>query len=176
MHSAQYYVTVDDLQILYDYNAWANEKLFDVISQLTPAEYTKAVAGSYGSIRNTMVHVVSTEWGWLSRCGGRKRTGRLHPEDYATVESLIEEWNRVEVSMRNYLPELQDEDLARRIEYTGGDDKKCSMPLGELLQHTLNHAAHHRGQVAVLLRELGYDPGQFDLLFYFAEKRDVQPW
>src|SRR5436309_15218065 len=35
------------------------EKLFDVISQITPEQFTRPVAGSYGSIRNTLVHVLS---------------------------------------------------------------------------------------------------------------------
>jgi uncharacterized damage-inducible protein DinB len=46
---------VMDLQALYDYGYWANEKIFDVLSQLTPDEFTRQVAGSYGSVRNTMV-------------------------------------------------------------------------------------------------------------------------
>jgi uncharacterized damage-inducible protein DinB len=44
------------------------------------------------------------------------------------------------------------------------------MPVGELLQHAANHGAHHRGQVSLLLRLLGYAPENFDLLFYFGEK------
>src|SRR5205823_2950267 len=78
-------MTVKDLEGLYDYGYWANKKLFHVISQLTPEEFTRPVAGSYGSIRNTMVHIMSAEWGWLSRCGGPERGARLNPGDYPTV-------------------------------------------------------------------------------------------
>jgi uncharacterized damage-inducible protein DinB len=45
------------------------------------------------------------------------------------------------------------------------------MPLGELMQHAIVHGVHHRGQVALLLRLLGYAPGNFDILFYYGEKR-----
>jgi uncharacterized damage-inducible protein DinB len=44
------------------------------------------------------------------------------------------------------------------------------MPLGELLQHAANHGVHHRGQVSLLLRLQGYNPDNFDILFYYAEK------
>ena len=54
-------MTVKDLEVLYDYGYWANGRLFNVISQLTPEQFTVAVAGSYGSIRNTMVHLLSAE-------------------------------------------------------------------------------------------------------------------
>ena len=68
--------SASDLRRLYDYNYWANGKLLAVVSQLTPEEFTREVSGSYGSIRNSLVHVLSAEWGWLDRCGGRAR-GRV---------------------------------------------------------------------------------------------------
>jgi uncharacterized damage-inducible protein DinB len=169
-------MTVKDLEVLYDYGCWANRKLFDVIAQLTPEQFTQPVAGSYGSIRNTMVHVLSAEAGWLDRCGGPKRGPRLNPADFPTVESVLLVWNRVEAHVREFLARLKDEDLARMAEYGTDQSAKVSMPLGELLQHAANHAVHHRGQVALLLRLLGHAPGNFDILFYFAEKRGVRAW
>src|ERR1700694_2131930 len=111
-------MTVKDLEVLYDYSYWANRKLFDVIAQLTPEQFTRPVAGSYGSIRNTMVHVLSAEWGWLDRCGGPERGARLDPDHYPTAESLVESWNKVEGYVREFLSTLKDEDLTRDIEFT----------------------------------------------------------
>ncbi len=100
-------MTVKDLESLYDYGYWANKKLFHVIAQLTPEEFTRTVAGSYGSIRNTMVHILSAEAGWLDRCGGPKRGPRLNSADFPTVESLMHAWNRVEAQVRAFLAELK---------------------------------------------------------------------
>jgi uncharacterized damage-inducible protein DinB len=169
-------MTVKDLEELYDYGYWANQKLFEVISQLTPEQFTQPVAGSYGSIRNTMVHALSAEWGWLERCGGRERGPKLDPDDYPTAESLIETWNGVENYVREFLSRLKEEELARNVEYTNPRGEKRSMLLGELMRHAAIHSVHHRGQVALLLRMLGYAPGYFDLLFYYAEKHDIPAW
>jgi len=169
-------MTVKDLEDLYDYSYWANRKLFRVISQLTPEEFTRHVAGSYGSVRDTMVHAFSAEWGWLGRCGGPERGPRLNPDDYPTVESLMEAWNKVEVYVREFLSKLKDEDMARNAEYTNDRGEKRSMPLGELMQHAANHGVHHRGQVALLLRLLGHAPGNLDILVYYADKRGVTAW
>jgi len=159
---------VDDLQRLYAYNYWANQKLFHVLLQLSPEQFTQRVAGSYESIRNTLVHVLSAEWGWLDRCGGPPRGEKLKAENYPTLESLVTEWSKVESSMRAFLSELADEDLARDVEFSiGGPTHR--IPLGNLLQHGANHAVHHRGQVTLLLRELGYTPGNVDLLLYDVE-------
>ena len=164
-------MTVKDLENLFAYGHWANRKLLAVISRLTPEQFTRTVDGSHGSVRTTMVHVLSAEWGWLDRCGGPKRGAPLNPADYPTAASLIEGWDRVEAYGRTFLSTLRDEDLARDVEFAIGGAEKRSMPVGELLQHAANHGAHHRGQVSLLLRLLGYDPENFDLVLYYAEKR-----
>ena len=77
--------------------------------------------------------------------------------------------------VREFLSTLKDEDLVRNAEY-GTENGKRSMPVGELMHHAANHAVHHRGQVALMLRLLDYTPGNFDILFYYAEKRGVSAW
>jgi uncharacterized damage-inducible protein DinB len=169
-------MTVKDLEVLYQYGNWANRKLFHVISQLTPEQFTQPVAGSYGSVRNTMVHILSAEWGWLSRCGGPERGPALNPADFPTLDSLTDTWGKVEVYVREFLSRLKDDDLDRTVEYVNNLGEKCSMPLGEMMQHAANHGVHHRGQVALLLRLLGHAPDNVDILIYLAEKRGVPAW
>jgi uncharacterized damage-inducible protein DinB len=164
-------MTVSDLQVMFDYGYWANRKLFEVVSRLTPEQFTKTVDGSHGSIRNTLVHMLSAEWGWLSRCGGPERGVALNPADFPMAESVITAWSKVERYMREFLPTLRDEDLARNVEFAIGGTEKQSMPVGELLHHAANHGAHHRGQVSLLLRLLGYNPENFDILLYYIEKQ-----
>jgi uncharacterized damage-inducible protein DinB len=99
-------MTVKDLERIYDYGYWANRKLFKVISQLTPEQFIQDVAGSYRSIRNTLVHTLSAEWGWLDRCGGTARGGPLKAADYPTVASLVERWEQVERYMLRALGQV----------------------------------------------------------------------
>jgi len=164
---------VQDLERLYDYTYWANAKLFPVIAQLSPEQFTQTVAGSYGSIRNTLVHILSAEWGWLDRCGGPPRGERLNSEDYPTFESVAKTWRLVEDNMRTFLANLTDDDLARPIEFALGSGARHTMSVEDLLHHGAVHAVHHRGQVALLLRMLGYTPGNFDLLMYVMDEQNV---
>jgi uncharacterized damage-inducible protein DinB len=169
-------MTVKDLNDLYDYGYWANRRLLKVASQLTPEQFTQAVAGGHGSIRNTLVHVLSAEWGWLSRCGGPERGPALRPDAFPTVDSLADAWRRVEGQMREFWSTLQDQDLGRSVEYVNPRGERRSMALEELMRHGAYHGVHHRGQVALLLRLLGATPGNVDLLLYYAEKRGVPAW
>lgn len=157
-----------DLRTLYNYNDWANEKLLAVVSELTPEEFTQPISGSYGSVRNTLVHILSAEWGWLDRCGGTPRGPALQAADYPTIASLLARQKEVESHIKAFLTNLTDEALLRPIDFTLANGPTQTMRLGELLHHAAIHAVHHRGQVALLLRALGKTPGNFDILFYYA--------
>ena len=165
---------VSDLLALYDYSYWANARLFPVLATLTDEEFTREVAGSYGSIRNTLVHMMSAESGWLDRCGGPERGERLNPTDFPTLDAVVTRWAIYEAQMRQFLGSLTDEDLTRSVVYTipplGVSGSGC---VGELLHHAVNHNIHHRGQVALLVRALGYVPGNVDILFYYTERHEV---
>ncbi len=166
-------MTVKDLERLYDYGYWANRKLFEVISSLTPEEFTQPFSGTHGSIRNTLVHILSAEWGWLGRCGGPERGDPLKPDNFPTLTSLLQTWNSVEAHVRTFLSRLTDADLARLVEFMTPQGEKRTMPLGELLHHGANHGVHHRGQLSLLLRMRGHSPENFDLLLYDAARRGV---
>src|SRR3954454_2304390 len=106
-------MTVKDLERRFDYGFWANRKLFAVIEHITPQQFTRDVAGSYGSIRNTLVHMMSADWGWIDRCGGPHRGNALKADDYPTAESVIDQWGIVEGYAREFLGTLGDADLER---------------------------------------------------------------
>lgn len=163
-------MTVADLTALYDYSCWANARLFPVIANLSDDEFTREVAGSYGSVRSTLVHMMSAESGWLERCGGPPRGERLNPVDFPTLETVVGRWATYEEQMRRFLGSLTDADLARNISYTIPPLGLSGVGrIGDLLHHAVIHNTHHRGQVALLLRALGRVPGNVDILFYHSE-------
>ena len=160
-------MTAEDLRTQFDYGYWANARLFAVALNLTKEQFIQPVSGSHGSIRNTLVHMMSAEWGWMERSGGFPRGPKLNPSDFPTFASVRDKWEEVEAHLRPFLASLQDEDLHRSVEFTLGDGQKMALSVGEMLHHAAIHGVHHRGQVAVLLRSLGYAPGDFDMLFYY---------
>jgi uncharacterized damage-inducible protein DinB len=164
---------VIDLERLYDYHYWANRKLLGAVSTLTTEQFTQDVAGSYGSIRNTLVHILSAEWGWLDRCGGPPRGDRLEPADYPTLESVVDKWGQVERDMRAFLSGLTDDDLSREVEFAFGAGPKHSIPMSGILEHAAIHAVHHRGQVSLLMRMLGVAPDNYDILVFDIQSRDT---
>ncbi len=169
-------MTIEDLKELYDYSCWANRKIFEALAPLGEEEFARDVAGSYASVKNTMVHMLSAEWGWLAKCGGHPRDTNLKGEDFNSLHEVKTAFEKVERYVIEFLNELQESDFKRLVSYDTGAPEKRTMPIGELMFHVMNHNAHHRGQVALLIRMMGYAPGDFDILFYYAEQRGVVAW
>ncbi len=55
----------DDIQLLYEYDRWANHRVLQAASTLTAEQFTRDLGGAFHSLRDTLVHIVAGEWGWL---------------------------------------------------------------------------------------------------------------
>lgn len=162
-------MTVKELETLFDYCYWANKQLEVVMSDLTSDLFTHHALGGHVSVRDTMVHIMSAEWGWVEACGGKPRGPALDALDYPSVASLFECWNQVEGHTRTFVSGLCDEDLHQAITFTLDKDLKTCMAMGDVLRHVAIHGIHHRGQVALLLRQLELSPGYFDFIIYLGQ-------
>ena len=55
----------DDIQLLYEYDRWANNRVLQAVSALSDEQFTRDLGGSFRSVRDTVVHIISGEGGWL---------------------------------------------------------------------------------------------------------------
>jgi uncharacterized damage-inducible protein DinB len=59
-------MTKDDIQLLFEYDRWANHRVLRAVSALSTEQFTRDLGGSFRSVRNTLVHILGGEWGWLT--------------------------------------------------------------------------------------------------------------
>jgi uncharacterized damage-inducible protein DinB len=87
------------------------------------------------------------------------------------LDSVTRYWATQERNLRVFLAGVSNADLSRRFEFKAPLFSFSKvMAVGEILHHAAIHNTHHRGQVTLLLRALGHEPGNVDILFYYAEK------
>ena len=55
-----------DIQLLYEYDRWANNRVLQAVSTLSVEEFTRDLGGSFRSVRDTLVHIIGGEWGWFT--------------------------------------------------------------------------------------------------------------
>ena len=146
---------VETLRELYAFNRWANAKTLESVSSLTADEYGRAIGGSFGSVRGTLVHLYGADWVWLERFQGRSPRAMPDGEELATLEVLAAKWLAVQDARDEFLATLTPQRLEAPLSYSGFDGKAFTRVLGGALFHVANHGTYHRGQVATLLRQLG---------------------
>ena len=56
----------EDIQLLYEYDHWANNRVLQAASALNGEAFTRDLGGSFRSVRDTLVHIIGGEWGWLT--------------------------------------------------------------------------------------------------------------
>ena len=159
-------MTKKDIQLLLAYNRWANAEILEVASRLTPQQLAEDLSTSHHSVQATLTHTLAAEWIWLMRCRGVSPKALLDPNDFAELAALRSRWAEVEQDQQNLIDEQTDESLERVIAYTNTRGEQWAYPLGQIMQHVVNHSSYHRGQVTAMLRQLGAEAVTTDYLVY----------
>ena len=137
-----------------------------------PSSGWRPESAGRGSIRDTLVHMVSTQRGWLAWWDGslppEQAYGRhLDPAEFPDVASVQAAWAIVDGDTRALLDRLDDAALARVFENRLPNGATFRLPLWQMMLHVANHGTQHRAEVAAMLTAAGHSPGDLDLLDYF---------
>lgn len=154
---------------LYRYNSWANDQVLDAASRVTDADFTRDLKNSFGSVRDTLTHIVWAEWIWLQRWKGVSPTLVFAPSDFLNTASLRERLHTIVVERSAFLRDLPAKRLLQPMEYKNLKGEVWRYALWQQLDHVVNHSTYHRGQVATMLRQLGATPAATDLLVYYDQ-------
>jgi uncharacterized damage-inducible protein DinB len=165
---------LENVRRLFDYNAWANRRTLEGCDALNSERFLEPLGGSFGSVRNTVAHIMDVEWLYLERWQGRAPSSFPKAENYPDLSHIRERWWQIESDTSIYLKNLSQEVLARIIEFRNTKGILYRHSLWEVMQHLVNHSTYHRGQVTTLLRQLGAAPKSSDLIAFYRE-RSGQP-
>jgi uncharacterized damage-inducible protein DinB len=163
-------MNLQDVRHLIAFHYWARNRMLEAVELLSPEQFTRELGGSFGSVRNTVVHTLSAECIWLFRWKGETPTGMLTPESFPDLASVRRAWLDQEASLRRYFDGLDEQGIQKVIPYRTLAGVESASPLWQMLQHVVNHASYHRGQVTTLLRQLGEAPPKgTDLITFYRE-------
>ena len=169
-------MTRDDVLLLFAYDRWANRRILQAVSALTAEEFTRDPGGGFRSVRDTIVHIVGGEWGWIAffKEPSHKTTfladlwtrhdtlftAKAFP-DLAAVQS---KWAEVERDQAEFANSVTNASLEKTFPFHA-----TQISLAHLMQHLVNHSTYHRGQIALLLRQLGAEPVATDFHVFLEE-------
>jgi len=150
------------------YNAWCNERIYDVAAQLSDADYRADRGAFFKSVHGTLNHLLVTDRIWLKRFSGQgEAPNRLDAILFENLPELRAAREREDERIVGYIDGLSDADLAGRIRYrTITNPAEIEQPLAPALVHFFNHQTHHRGQAHCLLTGFGLEAPSLDLILF----------
>jgi len=164
-------MTADDIHQLLDYHYWARDRVLDAVRPLDVSAFTAPRESSFSSIRDTLAHTYLAEWAWYSRWQGRSPSAFPALDQFADVESVSTAWQEIEQKVRAFVEPMSDADLTRVIPYRLLSGIEAASPVWQMVQHVVNHASYHRGQVTTMLRQAGAKPAKsMDLIAFYRER------
>lgn len=163
-------ISLEVLCDLYDYNFWARDQQLAVCETLSEEHLSRPLGASFGSLRDTLKHLVGAEWVWMERFDGRQARSVPWYSEVSSLETLRARWALVESDLRRFLASLTPEALAVPLTYVNFKGETWTYPLWQTLLHLANHGTYHRGQVTMALRQLGATPPAIDFLVYYDKR------
>jgi uncharacterized damage-inducible protein DinB len=164
-------MNLQDLRTMLDYHYWARDRLLEALDPLTSEQFDRDLGSSFKSIRETVVHIYAAEWAWHSRWQGTSPTALMKSDIFPDVVSVRRAWTEHEANLRAFLEGLGEAGLTRVFEYKLLSGQPGSSPFWQMLQHVVNHASYHRGQVTTMLRQIGAPPAKsMDMIAYYRTR------
>ena len=146
---------LEDVQTVVDYHYWARDRLLDACDPLTPDQFTRDLSSSFPSVRDTLVHLYTADWGWHRLWLGQSFDDPPTADSFPDLPSVRAAWLMQESQVRRYVANLGEDGVGR---------------FWKMLLHLVNHASYHRGQVTMMLRQLGVDaPRSQDMVVFYKE-------
>ena len=160
----------DPYPTLARFNRWVNRRQYALLETLDDAERRRDRRAFFGSIHNTLNHLLVVDQLWLDRLQRRTNGIRgldevLH-QDFAGLRAARE---RMDERLIDYVDGLDAAALARPVRYQFISGTEAETPLHLLLITLFNHQAHHRGQIHALMTQAGLRPADADIIDYLDD-------
>ena len=142
----------------FGHHVWATLRVLDACADLDDGQLATAVPGTYGSIIDTLRHLVGADAFYLDvlldRAEPFDETGTDIPTLRAVMEAIGPVWQRLVAG-----------DLDATIDVVEHEDSgyDTHAPLGIRLAQALHHGTDHRSQVCTALTTLGIEPPDIDV-------------
>ncbi|MFW6183588.1 MAG: DinB family protein [Chloroflexota bacterium] len=157
------------LATLFRHNLWANLRLLDACAALDEQQLAATTEGVYGSIYDTLNHIVRAERGYLNDLIGVPQGTPPPWEERPELPAL-----------RKHMRETGEGLIAAAtaakptgVVHLQWDGMRWPIPAGMIFSQSITHSTEHRSQVLTILTQQGIEPP--DLSGWAFIEAHVQP-
>ena len=163
-------------QTMARYNAWQNLSIYTAANGLDEAARNEDRGAFWGSIRETLAHLLWGDTLWISRFDGGEAPGIGALEAHETYDwaYLLAERPKLDARIASWAWSVTEADLSGDLSWYSGFLKTDMVrPKTVCVMQLFNHQTHHRGQVHAMLTAAGAKPEDTDLPFMPEE---IEEW
>jgi len=149
-----------ELPDFFQYNLWANLRLLDACTHLSDEHLNATTKGTFGSVRESLMHLFAAEEGYVGALTRTSPTPRL--EDLITFPGFDELQRRAKRSgeaLIMFAEQVDQGELRQILHLDGGT---YDAPAIVVVIQAINHAIDHRSQIATLLSQQDIEPPDLD--------------
>jgi uncharacterized damage-inducible protein DinB len=163
-------VNIEEVKELFDYNAWANRRLFEALAQLPVEQYSRDLKSSFGSIHGTLCHIVWAEQLWLHRWLGKAAPATPQGRDLAGLAEARARWEAVDAERAAFLGGFTEPRLRDGVTIQPTSGGAYTHTFRQMFLHTVDHSSYHRGQIVTMLRQLDVKPPGTGMMGFYRER------
>ena len=154
---------------MYAHQEWADAEHWLAMSAMPAAR-------DFQPLRQRLHHIHQVQRMFVWAIGDRSvRPKGTTPGDFATFDDLKTYARGAHDQIRQMLPGLSDSRLAETI-VMPWFPTRCELTVESALAQMAMHSHYHRGQNAVIIRELGGEPPTTDLIVWHWKGRPKPDW
>lgn len=152
----------------FKFNLWANLRLLDTCASLVDSQLDATTRGTFGSVRQTLIHIFGGEEGYVELFTGTFPTPRL--EEQLPFPGFDELRRRAKMSGEALITIAERWEPGQALQLSD-DEQSYEVPVLLILIQAVNHATDHRSQIATLLSQQGVTPPEVDGWGYYSATR-----
>lgn len=151
------------LTVLFSHHVWANLRLLECCAALSDEQLDGAMAGAFGTIRDTLQHIVRAEQSYFARISTGQPLQRSPEAPPLSLSAMAESLRATGDGLIAWAPKVAAEDVVQ-IDWDG---VPRAVPKSIILTQAINHATEHRAQIMAIMTQLGVEPPELDGWGYF---------
>jgi uncharacterized damage-inducible protein DinB len=158
------------LRRLTRYNAWANARLFQAVSDLPEGVATAARPTLFGNMVHTLNHSYVVDRIWQAHLQGQPHGyTALNTKETPPLAGLREAQAAIDQWYIAHADDLREDALDEVVSFRFVDGGPGAMTRGDILLHVVNHKTYHRGWVADLFFQAGVRPPATDFTVFVRD-------
>ncbi len=151
---------------LFEYKAWANAELYQLMTSVSGDTY----AGELHDAIRILNHIYVVDQIFVANLQGQRHAYKsLNTKETPVLADLQQAVETTDRWYKTYIASQTEDSFGEDIHFTFVDGKPGCMSRGEMLLHVATHGNYHRGAAGRILFQIGTQPPRDTLTVFLSQ-------